>query len=157
MRPCVGKWELFDSTNPSDHAEAKALCDTCPTLNWCATELEKVRRAAYPEFGPEGTWAGQLVLTYSEEQKRRINERKRGYRAKKAAARQAAYEANPDRCQDCADPIPYNPIGGRRKRCQPCSHAAKLAGARERNRRRKQRLNAAVADARDEWDRKKTA
>ena len=156
--PCAPHVTLFASTDPSDHAEAKTICATCPFVDWCATELEKVRRAAYPEFGPEGTWAGQLVLTYSEEQKRRINERKRGYRAKKAAEKKAAYEANPDLCEDCDTPLPYNPTGGPRKRCRPCADEAELAAARIRNRRRRQRLDAAVEAARADWDqRKKTA
>lgn len=149
MRPCVGKWALFDSTKPDDHATAKAICGTCPDP--CTWDLREAQRLAHSGGGPQGTWAGRLL---TENPDHRI-EYKRQYRAKKAAERKAAYEANPDRCADCDTALPYNATGGPRTRCKPCAHQADLARSRVQNRRRRERLKAAAARA--DWDRKKTA
>lgn len=62
--PCAGQWELFDSTAPRDHHEAKALCATCPAFAACLDALAAARaQACVPAdiYGPAGTWAGQLV------------------------------------------------------------------------------------------------
>lgn len=58
--PCAGKWELFDSVDAADHAEAKALCDICPHILACARELGLVKQGAGIYGHPEGTWAGRL-------------------------------------------------------------------------------------------------
>ena len=59
--PCVGKSDLFDSTDARDHAEAKALCEQCPALASCFAELTATRHTgAYAD--PQGTWAGQLLV-----------------------------------------------------------------------------------------------
>ena len=64
LPPCAGQWELFDSTNPSDHRRAAALCATCPMLTECAARLETARNRTHGpiiDYGPQGTWAGKLV------------------------------------------------------------------------------------------------
>lgn len=33
--PCVGRWDLFDTEEPTD--EARALCASCPFQQWCLT------------------------------------------------------------------------------------------------------------------------
>lgn len=59
---CVGKWELFDSTDIRDHDRAAKLCAACPVLHWCRTE--RVRAIAEQRksgmYGIAGTWAGRL-------------------------------------------------------------------------------------------------
>lgn len=50
---CVGKWWLFDSTNPSDHLEARELCAGCPMRLECSQTVATTQ-------GAEGTWAGRL-------------------------------------------------------------------------------------------------
>ena len=81
---CLGRWELFDSREPADHHEAKAMCAGCPVRDWCAAQLRKAQQSAnrstsYPDAGPQGTWAGQLVggahrprpaVTWTEEEAR---------------------------------------------------------------------------------------
>lgn len=61
--PCLGQHELFDSTDPRDHYEAKALCAICPVFASCLEALATARgEALLPDkYGPAGTWAGQLV------------------------------------------------------------------------------------------------
>jgi hypothetical protein len=55
---CVGKWWLFDSTDPADHREAAELCAECPVRAACAEFLQGERG----RLGvPTGTWAGRLV------------------------------------------------------------------------------------------------
>lgn len=57
---CRDRSDLFDSTDPDDHADAKALCAACPVLVACARALAEARTAgAYA--CPVGTWAGQLL------------------------------------------------------------------------------------------------
>ena len=51
VAPCAGKSALFDSIHAGDHLEARALCDTCPVVEWCASQ-----RGRYGE----GTWGGKL-------------------------------------------------------------------------------------------------
>ena len=63
---CVGKWWLFDSTEPSDHAEARALCAQCPALMACvalAAEVRSPTSMAACGGGMSGTWAGRLYTT----------------------------------------------------------------------------------------------
>jgi hypothetical protein len=60
--PC-GKHVLFDSTHPACHVEARALCLECPMLALCRDRLDAARKDALSgkDYGPQGTWAGQLV------------------------------------------------------------------------------------------------
>lgn len=59
---CVGRWELFDSTDPNDHREAAALCRECPMLLTCRKLLEEASLSPFARYGgPQGTWAGQLL------------------------------------------------------------------------------------------------
>lgn len=57
---CEGMTVLFDSTDWRDHIEAKAVCDTCPSILACARLLIDVRRGCSNGGMPQGTWAGQL-------------------------------------------------------------------------------------------------
>lgn len=62
--PCVGKSRLFDATDARSHAQARALCATCPAIADCRRNLIETQRQqmiAGPENGPEGTWAGVLL------------------------------------------------------------------------------------------------
>lgn len=61
--PCYGRAPLFDSVDMSAHIEAKALCDTCPVLAACETNLQDTIRAHRFDYscGPRGTWAGRLM------------------------------------------------------------------------------------------------
>lgn len=60
---CLGKYELFDSEDVADHRMARALCERCPVLDWCRSELEKARANTLypPKWGPRGTWAGIYI------------------------------------------------------------------------------------------------
>lgn len=60
---CIGQHELFDSTDPADHAEAAKLCSVCPLAGTvCRALLEETRSNAYNRAnGPLGTWAGELL------------------------------------------------------------------------------------------------
>ena len=51
---CVGQHELFDSTDPADHVQARALCRDCPAIDWCRAQIPP--GSAFPS----GTWAGRL-------------------------------------------------------------------------------------------------
>lgn len=62
--PCVGRWELFDSTDQADHAKAAALCNECPIRKTCEQIALNQRDTATGKLGVEGTWAGSL---YGEE------------------------------------------------------------------------------------------
>ena len=55
--PCTGQWKLFDSTEPRDHAKARALCATCPMLHECYERLQ-LSIAVDTSAKPRGTWAG---------------------------------------------------------------------------------------------------
>jgi len=59
---CVGKVKLFDSTDPIDHMQARAICEACPILNDCRQRLHdaKAEWGYSIHFGPRGTWAGTL-------------------------------------------------------------------------------------------------
>lgn len=57
--PCLGKSALFDAVDFESHAQAKALCMTCPVIAACSANLAKVLAEAVPFGGPEGTWAGR--------------------------------------------------------------------------------------------------
>lgn len=61
--PCFQKSALFDSEAPDLHAEAKALCDTCPQIAACKANLKATIEAfGYDHStGPRGTWAGKLL------------------------------------------------------------------------------------------------
>jgi hypothetical protein len=61
LPPCAGLWKLFDSTDPVDHIEARALCMGCPMLLECHDRRMAAHRNQYSTYGPTGTWAGQLV------------------------------------------------------------------------------------------------
>lgn len=61
LAPCVGQHDLFDSTDADDHELARAICEGCPVIDACASRLEELRTTV--QFGgPEGTWAGQLII-----------------------------------------------------------------------------------------------
>lgn len=66
-RACLGKDKLFDSTHPTHHAEAKALCDTCPAIDLCREELRAViaDHGYDKQKGPRGTWAGILLGSFA--------------------------------------------------------------------------------------------
>lgn len=57
---CVGRWWLFDSMDPADHAEARDICDTCPVLIECDLLLTRERQYV-PAGTPTGTWAGRFL------------------------------------------------------------------------------------------------
>jgi len=48
---CIGKHELFDSTDPNTHRTAAKLCADCPLLDQCSRAVSEDAR---------GTWAGRL-------------------------------------------------------------------------------------------------
>jgi hypothetical protein len=54
---------LFDSTDTKDHAEAAAICATCPMLTACRKLLDATAQEyGYDySFGPRGTWAGKYL------------------------------------------------------------------------------------------------
>lgn len=79
--PCAGKAALFENTRR--HAEAKAICDTCPYIEPCAELRDRNQAEARPGCGYVGTWAGQLLLVYNGADRERRNAVKR---AKKEAA-----------------------------------------------------------------------
>jgi hypothetical protein len=57
---CVGDWQLFDSTDPVDHMEARSIClHECPVRSACQELLKRVHKGSYRM---EGTWAGQLFI-----------------------------------------------------------------------------------------------
>lgn len=59
---CEGRWELFDSLEPSAHAQAAELCATCPMQRECGSILAAAKLNAPSGYaGPQGTWAGRLV------------------------------------------------------------------------------------------------
>lgn len=47
--PCIGRWQLWTSTDPEQRARAVAGCAGCPVLTECA---------ACGMFEPTGVWAG---------------------------------------------------------------------------------------------------
>jgi hypothetical protein len=57
---CIGLWWLFDSTNPTDHANAKTLCAGCPMRRECAETATRFARGTGGALVIEGTWAGKL-------------------------------------------------------------------------------------------------
>ena len=61
--PCAGQWDLFDSTDPLDHLEAKTLCQRCDMRLECADLFRKVKKDSLggKDYGPRGTWAGELI------------------------------------------------------------------------------------------------
>lgn len=69
--PCSGRWELFDSVHAADHMEARALCATCPVIDACRQLAANVASTAQPKCGPQGTWAGQLLIA-----ERTLNQRR---------------------------------------------------------------------------------
>jgi hypothetical protein len=78
---CLDHHEIFDSTDPRDHALAAEFCAVCPIAETCARELEAVLAHA-PYYGrPEGTWAGRLIADANGR-----NARKRAYRAERRAS-----------------------------------------------------------------------
>ena len=57
--PCADNPALFESDQLVDHYEAKAICETCPLIEWCEEQLRAAMAAKYePGYGPQGTWAG---------------------------------------------------------------------------------------------------
>lgn len=60
---CVGRWWLFDSIDPDDHAEAAKECAICPVRDSCLQVLQEVAGGGPRASGPVGTWAGLLVGT----------------------------------------------------------------------------------------------
>ena len=73
---CRGKGKLFESTNPADHAQAKALCDVCPAIAACREWRKATAAAGTAAYGgPCGTWAGKL---YGAGDRGRANPREHG-------------------------------------------------------------------------------
>lgn len=59
---CEGRWALFDSTHAADHKRAAEFCKVCPIRLACRALLDDARRdQLMTNYGPEGTWAGQLL------------------------------------------------------------------------------------------------
>jgi hypothetical protein len=58
--PCAGKWSLFDSTEPRNHAKARALCAACPVILECYERLQ-LSLQVDTSARPRGTWAGMLI------------------------------------------------------------------------------------------------
>jgi len=56
---CAGQWDLFDSTEPATHEEAKQLCAHCPIAANC-TDLARNLRDSIYGAGLVGTWGGKL-------------------------------------------------------------------------------------------------
>lgn len=54
---CAGKHQLFESTEPHHHAQAKAICATCPVLATCRDTLAQEK--AEGTYLYTGTRAGQ--------------------------------------------------------------------------------------------------
>lgn len=79
---CEGQHKLFDSVHPAAHAEAKAICATCPVIAACREHRRAVQEAAYSSYGPRGTWAGELFGAPSS----------KGYTATERIAMEAAYD-----------------------------------------------------------------
>lgn len=63
LPPCTANPRLFSSVKPEHHERAKAICATCPRIDWCRGELKKAQEAATGDrtVAPEGTWAGRLL------------------------------------------------------------------------------------------------
>lgn len=59
---CVGDWDIFDSNDPLDHADAAAICEQCPVRLECAARAGELSRLAIDKR-PVGTWAGTLYDT----------------------------------------------------------------------------------------------
>lgn len=61
--PCAADPALFDSVDVIDHQNARRLCETCPALDWCMTQLAQAAASTLTfGHGPRGTWAGTLVV-----------------------------------------------------------------------------------------------
>lgn len=100
IAPCAGKWELFDSTHPVDHLEAREYCLRCPLLEKCRTELEAATRDAYSaDYGPCGTWAGQVVGR-SVRSASRVGEEEAAFDTATALAAHAVWERTPPEQRD---------------------------------------------------------
>lgn len=59
---CAGDWDIFDSSDPLDHADAKAICNACPVILQCAEMAARLARQPIDKR-PVGTWAGTLYDT----------------------------------------------------------------------------------------------
>lgn len=60
--PCVGLWNLFDSTRPDHHASAAKKCATCPVIAACERRRDDLLAGSRTtELNTVGTWAGQLL------------------------------------------------------------------------------------------------
>lgn len=98
--PCAGRSALFDSTFPTDHAEAAAICRACPLIDGCRELLAETRRAwgSGENYGPRGTWAGELIgktdpLSLGARDPRRIAAEDAMFTPTTARAAHAAYQA----------------------------------------------------------------
>lgn len=60
--PCKGLGDLFNSTDPADHAEARKICATCITRD-CVPIFDWIAEHAQDRPFITGTWDGRL---YSE-------------------------------------------------------------------------------------------
>lgn len=59
---CATDPDLWASTLPLDHLEAKDACDSCPLLGRCQVDLVNQARALGPtDVLPTGTWAGIFI------------------------------------------------------------------------------------------------
>lgn len=131
--PCAGMADLFE--NVARHADAKAICDTCPLIEPCAQLRDLNQAQARPGCGYVGTWAGELLLVYNGEA-----------RAKRNAAKKAKKVDR--RCLHC--PTRIQPPA---KLCDPC-RARSVEQQREnaRERRNRRRINQQATEARARWD-----
>lgn len=57
---CAGTPDLWESTNPTDHAQAKDICDNyCQARAWCQSWTAEWLASAHGG-GTRGTWNGQF-------------------------------------------------------------------------------------------------
>jgi hypothetical protein len=111
MTPCTGLHYLFESTDPTDHQEAAAICATCPVIAWCRANTPPAT-----DF-PVGTWAGRLF--------------------RMGTHRAILATDMPVPCKACGTEFPAGPSRGRKTYCSDaCRVAGRRAGQRDYYRRR---------------------
>jgi hypothetical protein len=57
--PCLGEFDIFDSTNPLDHLMAEEKCLSCPSMPACGATADTSKFT--------GTWAGRLYIKGKEQ------------------------------------------------------------------------------------------
>lgn len=86
---CIGKWWLFDSTNPGDHLEARELCAACPMRRECQETADRFQRGPGGMSVLEGTWGGRL---YGSTARARMRDEETMFTQDEARAAHAAWE-----------------------------------------------------------------